>query len=176
MSDLFMRRSAVISECNNYRTWLERRWAEGPPLILDMLNPSKADAKIDDPTIRRGIGFAQREGLGGLVVVNFFALRATNPKDLIGHPDPIGPENVRAIGEALLLSAVHKSPFVVACGAHSMVTPELIRLVERAAQYDVQLWCLGKTKHGFPRHPLYLAKDTPLEPFVFSKPGGDGGA
>ena len=59
---------------------LTRRWAEGPPLVVCMLNPSTADAEEDDPTIRRCVGFAKRDGFAALEVVNLFAFRATDPK------------------------------------------------------------------------------------------------
>lgn len=88
--------TAGISECGTYRYWLCREWSPGlDSLVWLMLNPSTADATQDDPTIRRCMGFARRWGYGGITVVNLYAYRATNPRDLLTAADPVGPENDR---------------------------------------------------------------------------------
>lgn len=88
-----VRKGAFISECNLYRYWLTREWGEGGNLMaFVMLNPSTADANIDDPTIRRCVGFAKREGRNGIVVVNLFAGRATDPDEMFKMRDPVGPD------------------------------------------------------------------------------------
>lgn len=70
---------------NPYRYMLTREWDEhGDKICWVMLNPSTADETLDDPTIRRVRSFSQREGYGSLVVVNLYAMRATDPKGLIG--------------------------------------------------------------------------------------------
>ena len=72
-------KSAIISECEQYRYELRRIWQPKKGLVCwVMLNPSIADANIDDPTIRRCIGYTAKWGYGGRVVVNLFALRATS--------------------------------------------------------------------------------------------------
>jgi len=83
-------RSAVLSDCGTYRYSLTRRWSPGPLLGWVMLNPSRADALVDDPTIRRCVGFARRWGFAGIVVRNLYALRATDPRELSRHPAPVG--------------------------------------------------------------------------------------
>jgi hypothetical protein len=88
-----MTATAVLSDCGTYRYRLGRRWAEGPVDVWIMLNPSTADATVDDRTIRRCMEFSRRWGAGALVVGNLFALRATDPAELVRHPDPIGPDN-----------------------------------------------------------------------------------
>jgi hypothetical protein len=125
-----------------------------------MLNPSTADAAIDDPTIRRCIGFAKREGCGGLVVVNWFAWRATDPKELYKTTAPIGPENRWHIKQAAELC---RGPLIAAWGANHLVKPLLMEIPELTG--GRQLMCLGKTKDGAPRHPLYLPTDAPLVPY-----------
>ena len=54
--------SAIISVCGQYRYELSRPGAimaaAEPPEVFVMLNPSKADATPDDPTIRRRGSFA----------------------------------------------------------------------------------------------------------------------
>lgn len=82
---------AGMSECGCYRYWLARCWdAELPKLVWLMLNPSSADAETDDPTIRRCIGFARTWGYGGIGVVNLFALRATDPRDIADESAVLG--------------------------------------------------------------------------------------
>lgn len=159
------RSSAKLSDCGTYRYWLERRWGDTAPMVFVMLNPSTADATEDDPTIRRCRSFAEREGAGGLIVVNLFALRATNPAELQKHDEPVGPDNVQNVGQALLLAAITRGYVVCAWGAHDMATREARRLRRRASDCCVELRCLGLTKAGAPRHPLYLKSDAPLVPY-----------
>ncbi|WP_213290063.1 DUF1643 domain-containing protein [Bradyrhizobium sp. sGM-13] len=95
-------KSAIISSCGLYRYDLRRDWdANLPPLVLGMLNPSKADHKIDDPTIVRGVYRAKTMNCGSLIVWNLGAGRATEPQDWMAMPDPIGPDNDRHIRDIL---------------------------------------------------------------------------
>lgn len=162
MSDLLTSRSATISECGKYRYWLERQWSTVPPLAFVMLNPSTADAEIDDPTIRRCMAFAKRERAGGIVVVNLFGLRATDPSELERVEDPFGRANIEALGAVL----VSQWKVVCAWGAHreAIVPGHVLR--KRAKDCAARLWCLGKTKDGHPRHPLYLPSNQPLEAYL----------
>ncbi|TMF61888.1 MAG: DUF1643 domain-containing protein, partial [Chloroflexi bacterium] len=69
-------RGATFSADRRYRYRLWRRWDGARPVVaFVMLNPSTADARRDDPTIRRCIGFAKSWGFGGVEVVNLFAYR-----------------------------------------------------------------------------------------------------
>ena len=74
--------SAEISHGGRYRWRLTRVWGQGARVCWIMLNPSTADASVDDPTIRRCRGFSQAWGFGGLHVVNLFPLRASEPRVL----------------------------------------------------------------------------------------------
>ena len=119
-----------------------------------MLNPSTADESTDDPTIRRCIGFARVWGYGGLEVVNLFALRTTDPRELRLSRDPIG-----GLNDAYLVDAMTRSAAtVIAWGAHgvfrSRAAAALGLLSPRA-----RLLALGWTNSGEPRHPLYLRRD-----------------
>lgn len=166
-----MRRYANID--GEYRYWLERDWWDktctvpNPGvslLVFVMLNPSTADGEVDDPTIRRCIGFARREGATAMHVMNLYALRATDPAALLAHPDPVG------VGNDEVLRTVaryhHHFKTVVAWGAHKMVTPDRTRILTDAAEKaGTTLWCLGRTKAGAPRHPLYVKADQPLIPW-----------
>lgn len=160
MSDMFTTASAVISPCGLYRYRLDRRWAQGPTCGFIMLNPSTADGEKDDPTIRRCIGFAKREGCGALVVVNLFPFRATKPADLwaVNYPDRFGPDSDRHLQDAL---RIIDGPLIAAWGADGNASEacEGWRIYE-----GHRLVCLGKTKDGSPRHPLYVRADQPLVP------------
>jgi hypothetical protein len=131
-----------------------------------MLNPSDADEVRDDPTIRKCQGFQRRWGHGGACeVVNPFALIATDPRELSKHPDPVGPENDSHIAGAALDVLGAGGRIVVAWGAHrfarqrvSIVAASLLGAVDT-------LWCLGVTKDGSPRHPLYVPYSQPLVPW-----------
>ncbi len=157
-----MKRGAVMSIDQAYRYQLTRRWGDDEASVTwVMLNPSTADADVDDPTIRRCIGFSRSWGFDALTVVNLFAYRATDPKALALADEPVGQVNYRHVREAIEDSA----GVVCAWGAHARkvrqfpYTPDVRDL---AARCRVPVFCLGTTKAGDPRHPLYLAADTPL--------------
>lgn len=145
--------TVIISKCKKYRYWLERD--TGIPIknacVFIMLNPSTADAELDDPTIRRCRGFAERFQCGKLVVVNLFAYRATKPADLYKAKDPVGPENDKYISKALQMPGV----LIGGWGAND-TRDRVTKLMELAAWRRVAICCLGKTKSGAPKHPLYL--------------------
>ena len=157
-------REALISPCGRYRYRLTRRWDDLPLLPFVMLNPSTADEYEDDPTIRRCMGFARREGLGGITVANMYGLRATNPGDLLRANDPFGPENDRALYELAFEAVVNRVPIVCAWGARGSRSNHHMRSFWQAGA-KLKLVCLGKTKDGHPRHPLYVKADQPLEVF-----------
>lgn len=146
-----------------YRLW--RDWRPNPTRVCwVMLNPSTADETVDDPTIRRCIAFSKAWGYTGIVVVNLFALRATEPDDLLLHHAPIGPRNDDAIREAASACPL----VVVAWGAHKAVDDrerEVLEILVDALDRESPL-CLGTTKDGFPRHPLYVRADAKLVPYA----------
>ena len=157
--------SAHFSPCRTWRYSLTRDVASltGKGTVTFVgLNPSTADENEDDPTIRRCIGFARRWGYARLKMVNLYAYRATDPKLLASVLDPIGPDN------DYVLSVVFEGSdlIVAAWGARAKF--------ERVA--DVMGWpihprlCLGLTKSGAPRHPLYLRANTSLVPFSQEPP------
>ncbi|MDW0357777.1 DUF1643 domain-containing protein [Halomonas venusta] len=153
--------SAIISDCGQYRYLLTRpsevEYPERSKALFLMLNPSTADASLDDPTIRRCRGFAKSWGCAGLTVANLYALRATNPKELWTCQDPIGPEN----DETLRKLAWKYGDIVCAWGATAK--PERVNEVSQIlVDAGARLWCLGTTKSGAPKHPLYIKADQPL--------------
>lgn len=159
--DLFGSSGAVLSPDEKYRYLLTRERAAGPGLVFIMLNPSTADDTLDDPTIRRCIRFAARENAGRLVVVNLFALRSTDPRELARHPDPVGPRN----DEFILMHCTPQTRTVAAWGNGGGLQGRDVRVREMLAGAGVQMTCLGVTGTGQPRHPLYVRADAPLVPY-----------
>ncbi len=150
------RTAARISECGRYRYTLERRWGFGRGLcVFLMLNPSKASAELDDPTVRRCTEFARKWGFEALTVLNLFAFRATDPKEMKAAEDPVGPHNDATIVEICTFAdrviaawgrdGAHlgRAAYVTALlRDHCGVVPEALRL----------------TQEGHPTHPLARGK------------------
>ena len=154
--------SAVFSEDRRHRYTLERTIRESGPerstVLFVCLNPSTADEVRDDPTVRRCVGYARRWGFSRLVVCNIFALRSTDPKGLYEHPDPIGPENDRH----LLDETIRADRVVAGWGAHGGYRLRGATVLRMLLELKRDLYILGKTKDGHPRHPLYLRADAEL--------------
>ena len=169
---MYTKTKAKISDCQQYRYWLTREWTQNPTdwLVWVMLNPSTADALSDDPTIRRVVSFSKREGAHAALVLNVWALRATDPKDLHARREAFELENLEYI-ERL----VEGQKVVVAWGSSVAIGPGLSQVKQTLQHKAGSVWCLGYTKGQRcgsgarvcrqPRHPLYLRADTPLEPF-----------
>ena len=152
---------AEFSPCERYRYTLWRKWSEAtPPLVVCMLNPSTATAEKNDPTVARCQKRAEEGGYGGLIVVNLFALRSTDPKALRKTSTPVGfPENDHAIRAAALLG----DGVICGWGNHGDLLGrawEVTRMLE-----DVPLWAFRLTSKGKPEHPLYVPYGLPLVPF-----------
>jgi hypothetical protein len=155
------RKHATISDCGTYRYRLWRKWGEGSPLLFVMLNPSTADAQVDDATIRRCLRFADAHDFGELEVVNLYAYRATDPADLKRAGYPVGPDNDEHITAAVRDCAA----VCVAWGAnvHGLARPsEVLRLLR---SLGAQPQCLAVTRGGYPQHPLFLNGACKLQPF-----------
>lgn len=160
-------KTATISECGRFRYRLGRRWAEGAPLVFIMLNPSTADADVDDATIRRCVRFAQAHGYPAIDVVNLFAFRATDPKDLRRAGFPVGPEN----DEHIIAAAREAGAVCLAWGAHvaDLERPQIVMPMLRSIGWDTDekpLQCLRITRRGYPQHPLMLPSSCRLMPFT----------
>lgn len=154
---------ATFSPCRRYRYSLSRDVdlpipsscleEPGGTLTFIGLNPSTADETNDDPTIRRCIRFARDWGFDRLKMVNLYAFRATDPRDLWLADDPVGPEN----DHNLSLAFGGSDKIVAAWGANAR--PD--RLAQFAETFGGwQFWALGLTKDGAPRHPLYMRADS----------------
>lgn len=151
-----MFKSASLSNDRTYRYLLVRTWDESKGFLNVIgLNPSTADECEDDPTIRRCIDFARRWGLGGLIMTNLFAYRATKPVDMLQAVEPVGEMN-----NAALKSAAAESKFILAAwGANG----GYLGRDKQVIQMLPPMMCLKKTKGGHPGHPLYIpAETTPI--------------
>lgn len=154
--DLCRPSGATISEDGLYRYDLFRRWHhDGENILWIMLNPSTADASIDDPTIRRVVGFSKRWGYTTAWVVNLFALRATDPKELKRAADPVG-----MLNDYVIRDRIEKADAIVAAwGAHGDYKLRSMEIERIVNNMDRRLLCLGVTQAGHPRHPLYVRGD-----------------
>jgi hypothetical protein len=152
-------RTALVDGAYRYSLW--RRVGQSRRRVLFvMLNPSTADARADDPTIRRCMGFARTWGYGELEVCNLFAYRTPHPRVLLGAPDPIGPDNDRHLAAAV----ERASRVVVAWGVIGMRSPRAGAVL--ALLREARVLCLGRTRGGAPRHPLYVPARTRPSPFA----------
>jgi hypothetical protein len=155
-----MKRDAFITPDGKYRYILTRDWSDGAPtktVVFVGLNPSTADAEVDDPTIRRCIGFAKAWGFNRLVMVNLFAYRATDPTDMKRAEDPVGELNT-----TIVCAASHAADLTVAVwGTHGIFKHQGASYLEGLKEPHH----LGLSKNGFPKHPLYLRADTQPQPF-----------
>ena len=143
---------AVFTDDRTHRLYLWRRWnKEGPWVMFIGLNPSTADERLNDPTVRRCIGFALKWGYGGMFMCNVFTLVSTDPKKLNVE--------IPVVMEASLAMRVIRERCREAVAAWGdLITKVRVgeERVERIKQDLSPLHCLGMTKQGHPRHPLYL--------------------
>jgi hypothetical protein len=155
---------ATISPCGRYRYRLTRELGGSRAVTFVMLNPSTADASIDDPTIRRCKGFARAWGFGRLIVANLYAWRATDPDELrrqaMSGWNVIGHDN-----DSWIMQAVREAEVVVVAwgprgdAERARAVLSIIRAGDRVPM------CLGFTRDGSPRHPLMMPRSAPLQPF-----------
>jgi hypothetical protein len=153
-----MFRSASFSRDGRYRYALRRVWDPSRPAVLFIgLNPSTADHRVDDPTIRRCIRFAADWGFGRLLVGNLFAFRTPSPRVLRDATDPFGPRNDR-----WLRRLARDADVIVAAwgndGSYLGRDREILALLG-------SVHCLGITRRGQPKHPLYVPASTGLQGF-----------
>lgn len=159
MNVKYQSKTAVLSSDRKYRYVLWRWWGdrEKSYAMFIGLNPSTADEMNDDPTVRRCVGFARDWGYGGLCMMNLFALRSTDPKEMMLHPEPIGPANDNWLLDLSWLAGIVIAAWGMKGGyqqRNEIVCAMLGNMV-----------CLGLTKNGHPRHPLYLPKNIKPRPF-----------
>jgi len=162
--------TAVLSPDGLYRYTLTRSdlpagWLRmhEPRLLWIMLNPSTADETTDDRTIGRVKAFTRRLEYSGLTVVNLYALRSTDPRGLWAADNPVGPDNDNVIAREAFTAVNDGAPIIAAWGSNAR--PERVAQVLALPHVAARLHCLGVTKSGAPRHPLYLRADAALSPW-----------
>jgi hypothetical protein len=155
---------ARFSPCGTYRFYLSRTWdSRKPTRCFLMLNPSTADHVANDPTVERCQQRAMKDGFGKVVIVNLFALRATNPLCLYSHLDPIGKQN----DEQILKAAKRADQVICAWGRHGHINNRGITVEAMLRQHAIKLSILKLNQDGSPGHPLYLPYD--LQPVLWEK-------
>lgn len=139
-----------------YRYVLHRKLSDDNPrrACFLMLNPSTATEEQDDQTIRKCKSFAESWGYGQLTVVNLFALRATKPRSLKLSARPIGELN----DDAILLHTSIADLIVCAWGIHGDLYGRDRTVTDMLLSRGHELHCVGLTKGGHPRHPLFAPK------------------
>lgn len=164
-----MRRAAELSSCGTYRYRLEREWGDGLGTIYGFIgvNPSTADADVEDATTRKWEGFVRRWGGDGYLVANLFAYRATDVRELGRVDDPHGPEN-----GVHLRRLLEDADVIVPCWGGRGKLPAMLRphvtytlAWLRAGRGGKPVKHLGLTNGGDPKHPLMLPYSTQLEDF-----------
>ncbi len=151
---------AVLSDCGTYR-YLLGRWVGEDRLglvVFLLLNPSTADATKNDPTLRRGMGYARSWGYSQLEFTNLYAFRASKPKVMQAARDRgvdiVGPKNDQYITEA----ARRADLVVMAWGAHPAALPRVEAVCQLVTSTGKALHCIDTTDAGQPNHPLMLRK------------------
>ena len=161
---------AEISPCGRYRYVLTRKWAEDGPLHVWIgLNPSTATEEVDDPTIRRCVDFSERWGAGEIAMVNLFALRSTDPRELRRAEDPIGPKNEDRLGVWCQKGCQKAGKIIAAWGNHGDLHDrgrQVSRRMDSLWLKNNGVFCLGQNRGGQPVHPLYQPLNRELRRFV----------
>jgi hypothetical protein len=166
--------TAAFSSCGQYRWWLERVWQPAAPrLIFIGLNPSRADGRRDDPTLRRLLGFGRSWGFGSLEVLNLFARISPSPAVLRRAPDPVGAEADAWLQQRLV--AQPQASVWLGWGNQGIWRGRDRAVLLLLHQHLMlkkhgRLWALGLTAAGQPRHPLYVAGDVVLQALAWHNP------
>lgn len=162
--DIFTPKKGAIFSPNKYHRYLLWRiWDYRKPMLMYIgLNPSTANGKEDDNTIRRLIHFSKKHGFGGFYITNLYSVISTDSdklKKLKVKNDTIGNEFQRVYikrSEAVCLMWGDKR----AIGRDKLVISLVVLNVP-----SNKIYCFGKTKKGNPKHPLYLSNATKFQIF-----------
>ena len=134
-----------------YRYALWRIWDDRRPAVMFIgLNPSTADAQVEDPTLVRCVAFARHWGYGGVYTTNLFAWRATDPGEMKKARSPVGRDNDGVICE--LAGKVEK---VIAAWGNDGVW---MGRADAVRALIPELYYLRLNRSGQPAHPLYLPR------------------
>lgn len=161
-------RTATLSACGTWRYRLTRRWGDGPELAWVLQNPSKADGREDDQTVRRGRSFTRAAGFSAFSFVNLWALRETDSAAFfeVLRLDPAraaGPGNAAHLLAAGVLSAYVVCAWGGNCGI--LAEARLAELIASGTLRPGRLRSLGSTRSGAPLHPSRLPNGPVPEPW-----------
>ncbi len=147
---------------NEYRYVLRRVWDSSKPKIAFIgLNPSVADERQDDNTVRKCINIARRDGYGSITMLNAYAYRSTDPKALTTQPNAVGSGNDYHITK----ECKDADRVVVAWGNHA--TDDRHETLLKVLKGH-ELYCFAKNNNGKPKHPLYVSLKAAL--ILFGSP------
>ena len=158
--------SAIVSSCGQYRYRLDREvQPHGKVFAWFGVNPSTADADVDDATTRLWSGFTLRNGGSRYIAANPFAFRSTNVKALARSGDPVGPENARHLAEIIAEADV-----LVPCwGARRKVPRRLHTGLDALGALLLAsgrpVLCIGVAQSGDPLHPIMQSYERALRPW-----------
>jgi hypothetical protein len=156
-----------LSHCSDYRyaVWYMADPEEAPPLLAVMLNPSTATHEIVDRTVHTMLKRMVRFGYGSLCIVNLFAYRSKDPRDLLNATDPVGPLNDIILELVLGGIAYEHGSAMAGWGQHGGLMGRDAVVLDIAKKERLDLFCLKTTKDGHPGHPLYIPDDQPFLEF-----------
>lgn len=159
-----MKKDATIDVSGHYRYTLLREWnSDAPRVAFVMLNPSTADAEIDDRTINRCINFARSWDFGSIEVVNLFGYRTKDFNSIKGVHNPVGDDN-----DEFIKTVVDRSNIVVVAwgdnGTYLSRNSAVLKLLSEVED----LYCLGITRKKNPRHPLFVNSSKMPEKYLFN--------
>ena len=157
---------ATFSPDRTHRYSLSRDWDGGKKkLAVIGLNPSTADETKNDPTVTRCITRARDLNMGGLLMLNIYGFRATDPDEMWQAAEWVDIEGhgnrraFRGIGECGMV--------IAAWGAHGLRNGQCERVMGWLREEGVEPYCLGVTRTGMPRHPLYIRRNFVPIPYQF---------
>ncbi|MAM05239.1 MAG: hypothetical protein CMD06_04690 [Flavobacteriales bacterium] len=147
-----MKKKALFSKDQKYRYLLERTWNNSKKkLLFIMLNPSSADSKKDDPTIRRLISFSKKWGYGGFKVCNLYSYVTSSPSTLYSSSNILGYKN-----KSYIKKQIKNSDCIVYAWGNTEAEPHWLKKIVKTS------YCIGINKNGTPKHPLYINSNAKL--------------
>ena len=161
-----MEKTALLSDCGTFQYRLSRRWGLGPALLFIMLHPSTIDAKFDDATILKCMGFAKRYGFSAIEVVNIFAFRASSLRALKSSGWRTGPMNAHHVARATAETLRDGGKIVLAWGANICGRSEAVELINDLVRRDIPMHALRVLADGSPAHPRALSYNSEMQIFV----------
>lgn len=141
------------------------------PLICIGINPSTAEPDNLDNTLKSVERIAHHNGYDSFIMFNVYAQRATRPDDMERELNVhMHRENMKAFEYVLSLSK--EAPSVWAAWGtiiekRSYLPSCVLEMIEIGEKYGAKWYTAGarSKKSGHPHHPLYLKKDSVLDPF-----------